>query len=82
MRVVSVITTQVGSVIALLMSANVIRSTIWLGKLKKAITAALLVENIKILLHTIMVTIQAMKVMTILTMTRLCSRSKYYLLQL
>jgi hypothetical protein len=53
-----------------------------LGKLKKAITAALLVENIKILLHTVMVTIQVMKVMTILTMTRLCSRSKYYLLQL
>jgi hypothetical protein len=49
-----------------------------LGKLKKAITAALLVENIKILLHTVMVTIQAMKVMTILTMTRPCSRSRFY----
>jgi hypothetical protein len=82
MRVVSVITTQVGSVIAHLTSANVIKSTIWLGKLKKVTTAALLVESIKILLHTVMVTIQAMKVLTILTMTRQCSRSKYYLLQL
>jgi hypothetical protein len=64
------------------MNVNAIKSTIWLGKLKKVTTAALLVESIKILLHTAMVTIQAMKVMTILTMTRQCSRSKYYLLQL
>jgi hypothetical protein len=64
------------------MNVNAINSITLLGKLKKAITAALLVENIKILLHTVMVTIQAMKVMTILTMTRQCSRSKYYLLQL
>jgi hypothetical protein len=73
-----VITTQVGSVIAHLMSASVIKSTIWLGKLKKVITAVLPVANIKIQQVITTVTMQGMKVMIIHTMTQPCSRNRYY----
>jgi hypothetical protein len=60
------------------MSANVIKSTTWLGKLKKVITAVLPVANIKIQQAITMVTMQDTRIMIIHTMIQPCSRSRSY----